>query len=50
MKSTILKLIFRVPMINASLIDCVFEVKQNTTKEEVNKLLKEASKNKLKIK
>ena len=38
----------RVPVINASLTDCVFEVKQNTSKEEVNELLKEASKNKLK--
>jgi glyceraldehyde 3-phosphate dehydrogenase len=33
----------RVPLLNASLTDCVFEVKQETTKEEVNKLFKEAS-------
>ena len=42
MKSTILKKIFKAPVINASLIDCVFKVKQNTSKEEVNELLKEA--------
>ena len=33
----------RVPMLNASLTDCVFEVARNTTVEEVNSLLKEAS-------
>ena len=33
----------RVPMLNASLTDCVFEVARNTTVEEVNNLLKEAS-------
>ena len=45
MKSTILKLIFRAPVINAPLIDYVFEVKQNTSREEVNEPLKEESKN-----
>ena len=38
----------RVPMLNASLTDCVFEVKKKTTVEEVNSLLKEASENDLK--
>lgn len=38
----------RVPMLNASLTDCVFEVNRKTTKEEVNKLLKEASETYLK--
>ena len=38
----------RVPMLNASLTDCVFEVKQKTTVEQVNGLLKEASENSLK--
>lgn len=33
----------RVPMLNASLTDCVFEVNRKTTVEEVNHLLKEAS-------
>jgi glyceraldehyde 3-phosphate dehydrogenase len=33
----------RVPMLNASLTDCVFEVNRKTTVEEVNGLLKEAS-------
>ncbi|WP_069790368.1 ArsJ-associated glyceraldehyde-3-phosphate dehydrogenase [Cyanobacterium sp. IPPAS B-1200] len=33
----------RVPMLNASLTDCVFEVNRKTTVEEVNQLLKEAS-------
>ena len=37
----------RVPVVNASLTDCVFEVEKNTSKEEVNKLFKEASKNEL---
>jgi len=38
----------RVPLANASLTDCVFEVKRATTVEEVNQLLKEAAANKLK--
>jgi glyceraldehyde 3-phosphate dehydrogenase len=38
----------RVPMLNASLTDCVFEVKRKTTVEEVNSLLKAASENELK--
>ncbi|AUC61847.1 glyceraldehyde 3-phosphate dehydrogenase GapA [Cyanobacterium sp. HL-69] len=33
----------RVPMLNASLTDCVFEVNRKTTVEEVNQLLKEAA-------
>ncbi|GAB4819698.1 hypothetical protein N2152v2_006744 [Parachlorella kessleri] len=33
----------RVPLLNASITDCVFEVKRKTTAEEVNALLKEAS-------
>jgi len=33
----------RVPMLNASLTDCVFEVNRKTTVEEVNQLLKKAS-------
>ena len=33
----------RVPLLNASLTDCVFEVSRETTVEEVNTLLKEAS-------
>ena len=33
----------RVPITNASLTDCVFEVKRQTTAEEVNQLLKAAS-------
>lgn len=38
----------RVPLLNASLTDCVFEVNRETTKEEVNALLKEASETYLK--
>ena len=38
----------RVPLLNASLTDCVFEVKRKTSKEEVNALLKEASETYLK--
>lgn len=33
----------RVPLLNASLTDCVFEVERPTTVEEVNQALKEAS-------
>jgi glyceraldehyde 3-phosphate dehydrogenase len=33
----------RVPLLNASLTDCVFEVNRKTSVEEVNNLLKEAS-------
>ena len=33
----------RVPLLNASLTDCVFEVSRKTSVEEVNSLLKEAS-------
>lgn len=38
----------RVPLLNASLTDCVFEVEQKTTAEEVNALFKAASKGALK--
>ena len=38
----------RVPLANASITDCVFEVEKVTTSEEVNALLKEASENELK--
>lgn len=38
----------RVPLANASLTDCVFEVERATTAEEVNKLFKDASENELK--
>jgi glyceraldehyde 3-phosphate dehydrogenase len=38
----------RVPLANASLTDCVFEVERETTVEEVNALLKSASENELK--
>ncbi len=38
----------RVPLANASLTDCVFEVERATTVEEVNRLLKDASENGLK--
>ena len=38
----------RVPLANASLTDCVFEVERETTVEEVNALLKAASENELK--
>lgn len=38
----------RVPLANASLTDIIFDVKQDTTAEEVNALLEEASKNELK--
>ncbi len=38
----------RVPLLNASLTDCVFEVSRKTTVEEVNELLKEASETYLK--
>lgn len=37
----------RVPLANASLTDCVFEVSRKTTVDEVNALLKEASENEL---
>jgi len=33
----------RVPMLNSSLTDCVFELSNQTTVEEVNRTLKEAS-------
>jgi len=33
----------RVPLLNASLTDCVFEVERATTVEEVNALLEEAA-------
>jgi len=33
----------RVPLLNASLTDCVFEVKRETSVEEVNQLLREAA-------
>jgi glyceraldehyde 3-phosphate dehydrogenase len=38
----------RVPLANASLTDCVFEVQRETSVEEVNQLLKSASENELK--
>ncbi|GAM77412.1 NAD-dependent glyceraldehyde-3-phosphate dehydrogenase [Vibrio ishigakensis] len=38
----------RVPLANASLTDIIFDVKRDTTAEEVNALLKEASENELK--
>lgn len=38
----------RVPLANASLTDCVFEVERETTIEEVNALLESAAKNSLK--
>ena len=38
----------RVPLLNASLTDCVFEVEQETTAEEVNALFKAASEGDLK--
>ncbi len=38
----------RIPLANASLTDCVFEVERNTTSEEVNALLKAAAENELK--
>lgn len=38
----------RVPTPNVSLVDATFIVSKNTTKEEVNRVLEEASKNKLK--
>lgn len=38
----------RVPLANASLTDCVFEVEKSVTAEEVNALLKEASESYLK--
>lgn len=37
----------RVPLANASLTDCVFELKQTTTVEQVNDLLRQASENEL---
>ncbi len=37
----------RVPLLNASLTDCVFEVQRPTTVEEVNQLLEQASKSSL---
>lgn len=38
----------RVPLANASLTDCVFEVERATTVEEVNQLFKDAANNQLK--
>lgn len=38
----------RIPLSNASLTDCVFEVSRETTAEEVNQLLKDAADNELK--
>ena len=37
----------RVPLANASLTDCVFEVEKSTSETEVNALLKEAAENEL---
>lgn len=41
-------LAIRVPLTNASITDCVFEVGKNTTAEEVNAMLREASQTYLK--
>ncbi len=38
----------RVPILNSSLTDCVFEMKASTNTEQINNLLKSASKNELK--
>jgi glyceraldehyde 3-phosphate dehydrogenase len=38
----------RVPLTNASLTDCVFEMNRATTEEEINQLLKAASENEMK--
>ena len=38
----------RVPLANASLTDCVFEVSRTTTTDEINRLLKAAANNELK--
>ena len=38
----------RIPLLNASLTDCVFELNRETTEEEVNALLKTASEGELK--
>ncbi|QCF27520.1 ArsJ-associated glyceraldehyde-3-phosphate dehydrogenase [Hydrocarboniclastica marina] len=38
----------RVPLINASLTDCVFEVEQSTDRDAVNQMLKEAAEGELK--
>ena len=38
----------RVPLANASITDCVFELKRETSTEEVNRHLKQASENELK--
>lgn len=38
----------RIPLTNASITDCVFEVERATTVEEVNKLLKQAAQGELK--
>lgn len=37
----------RVPLANASLTDCVFELKRKTTVQEINELFKQASENQL---
>jgi len=38
----------RVPLANASITDCVFEMKQDVTEEQINKLMENASKGALK--
>ena len=38
----------RIPLLNASLTDCVFELEKSSTVDEVNVLLKEASEGDLK--
>ena len=38
----------RVPLLNASLTDCVFEVSRVTTPDEINQLFRDAEKGKLK--
>ena len=48
MKGKLNGLAVRVPLLNASLTDCVFEVETPTTVKEVNEALKEASLGELK--
>ena len=48
LKDRINGLAVRVPLANASLTDCVFELQSSTTKEAVNKAFEEAAKSRLK--
>jgi len=43
LKGRLHSIAIRVPVLNASLCDCVFEMKRNTTAEEINRLLETAS-------